>query len=63
MGRLWLYVTHDDYEFPIYIAESIKELAELMGVTPDALNQAYYRYKNGAKSWIRRVDLDETYDS
>ena len=28
---VWMYVTQDKYELPIYVADSVKELAKLVG--------------------------------
>lgn len=32
---VWMYVTQDKYELPIYVADSVKELAKLVGTRSD----------------------------
>lgn len=53
---LWLYVTNDELELPIIVADSVKELAEKMGVTASNIysniNGAKYR---GGNSRYKRV--------
>lgn len=42
---LWVAVTRDKYELPIAVADSCKELAEMVGVTANAI----YILRNYAK--------------
>ena len=37
---LWMAVTADKYEFPIYITDNIPELAEKVGMTRSSLSSA-----------------------
>lgn len=39
---VWMYVTMDKYELPIYVADSAKELAKLVGVRTDLINSAIW---------------------
>lgn len=57
---LYMYVTDDKYEFPIYIEESAELLAQKIGCTKNnvlsSLSHAKYR---GSKSRFQRVILED----
>ena len=42
---LWMEVTRDEYELPIAVSTSVKELAELRKTTPGAIRSAMNKYK------------------
>ena len=44
---LWITVTHDEYEFPVIIRDSIEELAEACGTTE---NNIYSSMSHAKKS-------------
>lgn len=46
---LWLQVTNDEYELPLAVADSCKELARMVGVTPQNIYEAKCKYKNHKK--------------
>lgn len=46
--KLFMAVTADEYELPLYVAERVRELAEWHGIGVDAVHQAIYRYERDA---------------
>lgn len=56
---IWMLVTEDKYEFPIYICDSPKELAKLCGVTPGTVRAAvcHCEKENRKFSRYRRVEV------
>ena len=57
---LWMKVSADKYEFPIYIAESQKELARLCGVNRSSISSAIGKaMKKGQKSRYVKVEIEE----
>lgn len=53
---IWMFVTDDQYEFPIYIEESITDLAQKIGASEDAIRSAVcHAERKGRKSQYRRV--------
>lgn len=45
---LFLAVTADKYELPLYVATSAAEMARWQGVSVNAIHTAVYRYIHGA---------------
>lgn len=41
--RLYVYVSDDEYELPIAVGDTMRELAKLLGVSEASVRQAYYR--------------------
>ena len=39
---IWMKVTKDKYEFPVVMASTARELAELCGTTEDSIHSAIY---------------------
>lgn len=58
-GYYWLFVTTDKYELPIYVADTIEELAAWQGVKVKSIVQAVSRYEHGAKNGPYRRVLKE----
>ena len=66
---LFLAVTADKYELPLYVAETRREMAQWHGVSIDAIASAMYRYERDAdrrkqlhpQSGVRfcRVEVDD----
>lgn len=54
--KLYMQVTKDEYEFPIHIANSVKELAEITGMKEKSLASMISR---GYKGWVKVVVEDE----
>lgn len=56
---LWLLVTKDEFELPLYVADTIIELAIYCRVHPGTIRGEVYRQKPGTRSRYRRVILDD----
>ena len=57
---LWMKVTRDKYEFPVYIAETQKELAMLCGVNKGSISRAIGEARrNGHRCCYVRVEIEE----
>lgn len=60
---LWVYVTDDEYELPIYVCDTLKEMAEYIGTDPNLISCAYSRYSKGTQEKCRfRKILNERED-
>ena len=61
---LWLCVTPDQYELPMIVADSAKELARKAGVTAETVFSAVYRAeKYGTRSQYIRIVYPSQEDS
>ena len=59
-GYLWLLVTFDDYEFPLFIADSLTELSWHTGRSEQAIRSAVsHAERGGRKSQYRRVPKED----
>lgn len=60
-NELWMLVTSDQYELPLIIAETAKELADRAGVTSSTVQSNAYRYRAGKQKHSRYqiVSLEE----
>lgn len=59
----WLLVTRDQYELPIYVADSVTELSRFTGKTENAIRTAIsHAAHRGTASQYRRVPKDELRD-
>lgn len=47
-GRLWMAVTDDEYELPIAVALSQRELGEMLNVNHEVISHRYYRGIRGS---------------
>lgn len=45
--KIWMEITKDEYELPIVVADSRKELAEMVGVEPSYISSHIGHYKRG----------------
>ena len=55
----WMVVSNDEYELPLFVAESLQELADYCGVKQKSIIESLSRYENGRKwSRFRRVLKD-----
>lgn len=53
---LWIHVTPDKYEFPLFIADNLEDFAKHMGKTETAIRTAIcHAEKKNGKSQYRRV--------
>lgn len=58
--KIYMCVTHDKYELPVAVADSPKELADMLGVTSNNILSAIYHAKvSGRKSIYVRVVVDD----
>ena len=57
---IWMKVTHDQYEFPVAIADSCVELAELLGKTANNISSSIAHSKK-RDNWTqyRKVVIDD----
>lgn len=58
---VWMYVTMDKYELPIYVADSVKELAQLVGTSTKHIHSAIWharQRKNGRSKFVK-VEIDD----
>ena len=44
---IWMEVTNDEYELPVAVADTTRELAEMTGVRRNAIMEAWSRYNHG----------------
>lgn len=56
---IWMVVSDDKYEFPLVMADTAKELAELIGTTETSVRSNYCHYLKGDISYckFRKVEL------
>ena len=66
MRYLWLAVTSDEYELPIFIADTARELAKKLGLNENSIHSAIAKKNSGRNTGIKIVrvkykkgDLDE----
>lgn len=55
MKKLYLYVTKDDYELPLIVADSAEELAQILGTTKNTVLSCI---SHKHKGWVR-VSVEE----
>ena len=51
-GKIYMYVTDDKYELPLFFASTIKGLSEIMGVTQNAISSALSHAKEKGRAGI-----------
>lgn len=57
---VYMKVSKDKYELPEAVADSIKEMAVLQGITPNAIHSAFSQEKNnGIKCRFVKVEIDD----
>ena len=62
MGKqkyLWLYVTPDKYELPIYVCDTAKELAEKRNVSIGTVKRSAWQYKHKGYGNYIKVEVEE----
>lgn len=61
MKKLYMAVSADQYELPLYVADTAKELAEWSGVKPNYVSTAIYYKYSGKKMGMKfvKVELEE----
>lgn len=53
---IWMEVTPDRYELPVAVADSLRALAKLRGVTPAAISHSVHKF--GDRGKYRRVEVE-----
>ena len=62
MGKhLWIKVSHDKYELPLAVGETLEELAEMCNTTKNAITTSRYHYHIGRIGFTpyRKVEIDD----
>lgn len=61
---LWMMVSKDKYELPLAVADSAPQLAEMVGVSTNAIFSSYSCYKSGKHKFSRfqKVEVDDETD-
>lgn len=57
MKYLWLAVTPDKYEFPIYIEDSAQALADKLGTTSNVVSSAISKNQSGKKTGRKIIKI------
>lgn len=58
MGKyLWLAVTADEYEFPLFVADTAKELGDKFGVSTSTIMTYAMRQHNGRENGYRYLKV------
>lgn len=59
--KIYMEVTQDEYELPIRIADSPRQLSRMCGVSVDVIYQAVSHWKKGDTARLRfvMVEVDE----
>jgi hypothetical protein len=52
-------VTQDEYELPICVAETCKELALMVGMKPESIFKSIQRQRNGESKTKRFIRVEE----
>ena len=48
---VYLKVSHDKYELPLAVADSVKELSRICGVPENNISSLISKYEHGAMKW------------
>ena len=56
--KLWLLVSEDKYELPLCVAETARELGEMIGVNELRIINTVAQYKRRGKTFCRYVKLE-----
>lgn len=57
---IWLQITRDEYELPVVVAESAKELARLTGTTENSIRSAITKAaRRGNRCKYVKVEVDD----
>lgn len=60
-SKIWIEVTQDEYELPVAVADTARELAEIVGTTTNnIISQCSHRRKGRLKSSrFRMIEIEE----
>lgn len=57
---LYMKITRDEYELPVAVADSVIELAKMLGVKPNTISRSLSRQKkHERKSCYKRIEITE----
>ena len=58
---VWMKVTEDEYEFPVAIADSARELARILGIKTNSIYSriSHVRYGRNQYTTYKKVRIDE----
>ena len=56
--KVWMEVTKDRYELPVAVADSIKELARIVGVSRDNIKSSASKRRRGLLKRSRFVSVE-----
>lgn len=58
---IWMKVTMDEYELPVAVADTVRELSEMTGATDNNIRSSYSKYKSGQRKTcqFRKVEVEE----
>ena len=62
VNMLWMAVTADEYELPLYVAKSAAELASQYNITKNAVESAVSKGLSGKKKGYKFVRVEEIED-
>lgn len=58
---MYIAITKDKYELPIAVADTAKELAEMVGTKPNTVLSAIsHEHSRGSNSMFKKVLIDES---
>ena len=61
--KLWVAVSHDKYELPLFVARSAAEMAEHFGVTQtNVMSSAYHARVDKVKGYRKFISVDVEFD-
>ena len=49
---VYLKVSHDRYELPLAVADSVREMAEICGVPENNISSLIGKYEHGILKWV-----------
>lgn len=58
---LWICISQDEYELPIAVADTQRELAEMVGVKKESIRTEFSKWKHGFRNSCRyrKVEIDD----
>lgn len=60
MKNIYMKVTADEYELPLFVAETVRELAEMTGTTENNIRSSISKRRNGrANTHFLKVQIEE----
>lgn len=60
---LWVAVEANEYELPLAVAETAKELAIMLGVTPDYVRRNYSEHNRGVRTYNLKYKIVKVEDT